>query len=308
MTLQLPSRFALTALALFAGAGCRQASQPALEAPDLSQLAASIRWGGVVTSVLVAVAALVGLRMLAVVAKRLGAQYVSQRPRIQRVESLLRLAIYVVTVWLVVTLSFRADAWVLLLVGGGLVLGVGLALRDLLAALVAGVALLLVRPFQVGDRVRYGETYGDVLSIGLHSVRIRTLDQVVVTVPNHKVLSDVTATSTDGSLDMAVTLEFFIAVDQDAELAERLVSESLLTSRYAHLEKPVTTELSQLLLPNGYAALRILGRAHVHDARYERAFQSDVTRRVLRAFRKHRLLSPAMIHRVDLDRGEKRSK
>ena len=51
-----------------------------------------------------------------------------------------------------------------------LALAVGLARLDLLAAPVAGVALLLVRPFQVGDRVRYGETYGDVLSIEVFSL------------------------------------------------------------------------------------------------------------------------------------------
>jgi len=143
----------------------------------------------------------------------------------------------------------------------------------MVAAVVAGVTVLVTRPFQAGDRIRHGDTYGDVLSVGLHSTRLKTLDEIVVTIPNHKLVSDVMASGTNGPLDTPVPMEFFIGIDQNAGLAERLVSESLPSSRYAYLDKPVSTSLSQVLPPNGYAALRILGLAHVHDARYERTFK-----------------------------------
>jgi hypothetical protein len=48
------------------------------------------------------------------------------------------------------------------------------------------------RPFQVGDRVSYGGEYGDIIKIGLRSVRMNTLDDNIITIPNNKVFTDVT--------------------------------------------------------------------------------------------------------------------
>jgi len=41
----------------------------------------------------------------------------------------------------------------------------GFALKDSVASLVAGVMIILDRPFQVGDRVNFGEQYGDITAI-----------------------------------------------------------------------------------------------------------------------------------------------
>jgi len=69
-------------------------------------------------------------------------------------------------------------------VSGTLAVALGLSMKDLIASIVAGVILLFDRPFQVGDRVTFGGTYGEVSTIGLRAVRLITLDDSVVTIPN----------------------------------------------------------------------------------------------------------------------------
>ena len=54
--------------------------------------------------------------------------------------------------------------------------------------LVAGVVLTYMRPFTRGDRVRIGETAGEVLDVTPLVVRVRTADATVVTLPNSLVL------------------------------------------------------------------------------------------------------------------------
>lgn len=44
----------------------------------------------------------------------------------------------------------------------------------------AGVLILINEPFQVGDRIRFGDYYGEVREIGLRSVRLVTLDDDLV--------------------------------------------------------------------------------------------------------------------------------
>jgi MscS family membrane protein len=66
-------------------------------------------------------------------------------------------------------------------VGG---LAVALAARPTLENLIAGVNLLTDKPIQVGDKCKFGDTNGTVLSIGIRSARILAADRAVTTVPN----------------------------------------------------------------------------------------------------------------------------
>jgi MscS family membrane protein len=65
-------------------------------------------------------------------------------------------------------------------------LSVTLAAQDTIADAIAGVIILIDRPFRIGDRIEIQEagTWGDVVSIGLRTTRIRTRDNRVIIVPN----------------------------------------------------------------------------------------------------------------------------
>lgn len=65
---------------------------------------------------------------------------------------------------------------------GGLALG--LAAQDTIANVFGAVAILLDKPFHLGDRIRVESVDGMVEAIGLRSTRIRNLDGHHVTVPN----------------------------------------------------------------------------------------------------------------------------
>lgn len=56
------------------------------------------------------------------------------------------------------------------------------------ANLTAGTLLTYTRSFQIGDRVRIGETLGDVVARTLLVTRVRTLTNVEVSIPNSQVL------------------------------------------------------------------------------------------------------------------------
>jgi small-conductance mechanosensitive channel len=54
---------------------------------------------------------------------------------------------------------------------------------------ISGIVLTYTRSFRIGDRVRIGETTGDVLEKTLFVTRLRTIKNEVVTVPNGVVLA-----------------------------------------------------------------------------------------------------------------------
>ena len=54
--------------------------------------------------------------------------------------------------------------------------------------------------------------------------------------------------------------------------------------------------MTQLLQEN-YVSVRLRLKAYVLDTKYEKAFETDVNLRVMRAFGQAKILPPAMIHR-----------
>ena len=72
----------------------------------------------------------------------------------------------------------------------GVGIAIGAAWSGLLAHLAAGVFLLILRPFQVGDLISAGGMLGTVEEIGLFVTRISTLDNVQTFIANSRVFAD----------------------------------------------------------------------------------------------------------------------
>lgn len=66
-------------------------------------------------------------------------------------------------------------------------LAVGLALQGALSNVAAGVMILALRPFRLGDAVEIAGTAGSVEDIGLFATRLKTFDGIVVHQPNSNI-------------------------------------------------------------------------------------------------------------------------
>jgi hypothetical protein len=51
------------------------------------------------------------------------------------------------------------------------------------------------------------------------------------------------------------------------------------------------------VIQENYFAIRIRGKAYVLDVQYEKAYETDVTERVLLGFRERGIAPPAILHR-----------
>jgi small conductance mechanosensitive channel len=72
----------------------------------------------------------------------------------------------------------------------GVGIAIGAAWSGLLAHLAAGVFILILRPFKVGDLISAGGIVGTVEEIGLFVTRLNTLDNIQTFMGNNKVFSD----------------------------------------------------------------------------------------------------------------------
>ena len=78
-----------------------------------------------------------------------------------------------------------------LLTGAGVAgLAISLAAQSTLSNLIAGITLVLEHPFGIGDYIAVGSYEGTVEDVSFRSTRIRTLDNIAITIENSKVCSE----------------------------------------------------------------------------------------------------------------------
>jgi small-conductance mechanosensitive channel len=241
---------------------------------------------------------LVGVVVLAVLARlvtRLAAslnkKLPSQRLLIAQSASVISFVIYIFGGIFLFYGVLKPPEALMLAAGGSIAVAVGLSLKDLAASVVAGLILLFDRPFQVGDRVTFENTYGEIKSIGLRAVKLVTLDDSLVTIPNSRFLSDVVSSGNSGALDMMVVFDYYIALDADVTLARQLLFDTIVTSRFVYLKKPVAIVVSEVAVANRLA-LQLKAKSYVLDVRFEKAMQTDLSLRTNDAFRKYGIKRP----------------
>jgi small-conductance mechanosensitive channel len=249
---------------------------------------------------LIILIAMVLARVVRKTFEALGRRFTDKRLLINQAGSFVRFGILLIGGITAALTVLEITPEVLLAVGGTVAVSVGFALKDFVSSIVAGLIILVDRPFQVGDRVSFDGWYGEITHIGLRSVKLMTLDDTQVTIPNNKFLTDPVASGNAGSVEMMVQMDFYIGLDQDLATAKNIVTEALTSSRFFSTARPWGVTVSQIL-QDSYFALRLRGKAYVLDVRFEKAFETDVTERVIEGFAAAEIRPPAILHRNAAD-------
>lgn len=124
---------------------------------------------------------------------RLTADWLSRVDRLDRtlVPIMAALVRYAgLTLTIVITLgNFGVETTSIIAVLGAAGLAVGLALQGTLSNVAAGLMLLFLRPFRIGDWVEAAGVSGSVREIGLFTTTIDTFDNVYISIPNSSIWS-----------------------------------------------------------------------------------------------------------------------
>ena len=196
---------------------------------------------------------------------------------------IVRIVLWLFAGYLIVRVIFQVDAQGVIAGAAALGVAIGFAAQDLLKNLFGGIILVFDQPFQVGDKIRVGETYGEVTSIGLRSTRIVTPDDNLVSVPNAQVVDQQVANANAGELNCQVVIDLYLPGDVDEARAKKIAFEAAVGSRYVYLNKPIVVLVRDELHRTVFTRVRV--KAYVLDPRHEFLFESDVTERARSGFR-----------------------
>jgi len=108
-------------------------------------------------------------------------------------------------------------------------IAIGFAAKDTLSNLIAGVLLIVDRPFEVGDRIEVwsapsgSATWGDVIDIGLRATKIRTTDHIIIVIPNNEIMTRDIVNYTLNSDKIRVRVNIGVAYDTDIKKAKEII-------------------------------------------------------------------------------------
>lgn len=166
----------------------------------------------------------------------------------------------------------------LIAVLGAAGLAIGLALKDSLSNVAAGVMLVSLKPFRVGDVVTIAGETGKVESISIFQTRLRGADNQTIVLPNSLITTDSIINRTP---DTMRRIELVIGIDykDDIDTARAAALDVM------HADKRILAEPAADVLVYGLGdnAVNLGIRCHVGNADYF-ATKCDITERIKKAF------------------------
>lgn len=117
-----------------------------------------------------------------------------------------------------------------------LTVAVGFASQTSASNFISGIFLMAERSFHVGDVIRVGSTVGEVLSIDLLSVKLRTFDNLFVRLPNETLIKSEVTTLTKfpiRRLDLKIGIAYKENIEKVKTILQQVASDNPLS-----LEEP----------------------------------------------------------------------
>lgn len=173
-------------------------------------------------------------------------------------------------------------------------IAVGFAAKDTLSNLIAGVLLIIDRPFEIGDRIEVwsaptgSATWGDVIDIGLRATKIRTTDHIVIIIPNNEIMKRDIVNYTIISTKIRVRINIGVAYDADIKTVKELIIRVAETIPWISKEPPPKVVVRNF----GESSVDLQLRVWIDDARKRMDTVSHVTDRIKAVFDENKIEIP----------------
>ena len=165
---------------------------------------------------------------------------------LQFLDSLLKVVLYVILVFLIATSFGVSVAGVVTLLGSAGV-AIGLSLQGSLSNLAGGVLILLLKPFKVGDYI-IEDTKGNegtVTEIQMFYTKLTTPDGKVIVLPNGT-LANNSLTNVTANPERRLDLKIGIAYSADLKRAKEVAEQVVRTQEHILQEQPVMVFVDSL--------------------------------------------------------------
>ena len=177
---------------------------------------------------------------------------------------------------------------------------IGLALQETLGSIVSGVALLFERPFAEGDWIRVGDTVGRVVDMNWRSVRLRTFDEDIATIPHLMIAKDLILNYTEPAKLHIERISIGFSYDDAPNLVKRTMLDIARSTEGVLMDPP--PEVHTLSYDDFSIAYEV--RVYVEDYGRLLEIRDDFTTRIWYAAKRAGLTIPFPIRTLHFFDGQ----
>lgn len=112
------------------------------------------------------------------------------------------------------------------LIGGGLSVGIGFGLQQIVANFISGILLLFEQSLRPGDVIEINDQLGTVEKLSVRATVVRTNDNIEMIIPNEQFLTNSVTTYTKTSRLVRISVQLGVGYDSDPHLVRRVLLET----------------------------------------------------------------------------------
>lgn len=182
------------------------------------------------------------------------------------------------------------------LIAGGLSLGIGFGLQNVVSNFVSGLILLAERPFKVGDWIVAGDVSGTVKKISVRATEIETFQRQTVMLPNSTLINAAVGNWTHRNRLGRIEIKVGVAYGSDVRQVHRVLLD-IARNHPMVLKNP---EPAVLFANISELALEFEIRAFLSDIMNAVTVQNDIRFAIMEAFERERIGIPFQPRAVSL--------
>lgn len=168
-----------------------------------------------------------------------------------------------------------------------LFVGIGLGLQDAFKDLSSGIIILMERTISAGDIIRIGEEIGKVESIGLRTTTIRSRDDILIVMPNHRITNEAVTNLTLQNSKTRFSIKVGVEYGADVDLVKKILVECVEKNK-----NTVKNESTVLLRDFGESAIIFELLFYSRDPFLIEATKSEIRFEIDRRFRESGITIP----------------
>lgn len=260
----------------------------------LDQTKPNVQWsmsmGKLLWAIAVIFIALQGIKIITKILENIAEKWVNTRLSIMRMVPFIRILVWTGVIYVIIVAILSPPIETLLAIFASAGIALGFASQDILKNVFGGLMILVDRPFQIGDKIQVKDHYGEVVQIGLRSVRIVTPDDSLVSIPNSDIVNQSVSNANNGETNCQVVTDLYLPQGMDFAELKRMARKAVMVSRYAYLNKPIAVMFKNEI-HEGRSLIKMRIKAYVLDIRYEFAFASDISELVIESLLKTGLIT-----------------
>ena len=151
---------------------------------------------------------------------------------------------------------------------------ISLGSSSAISNIIAGLVITYMRAFKIGDRVKIGDTSGDVIEKTMLVTRLRTIKNEDVTIPNSSILNGSTINYSSSANELGLILNTTVTIGYDVpwpQVHEILIAAAL---KAEHIEADPAPFVLQTSLDDFYVSYQL--NAYTHQAKGAAKIYSEI--------------------------------